>query len=55
MKSALDIAHDATLRPITEIATQAGILPNSNSQAVSRQDPAVDPRSALLPARTPSW
>ena len=27
MKSALEIAHDAKLRPITEIAAAAGILP----------------------------
>jgi len=27
MKTALEIAHDATLRPIAEIATNAGILP----------------------------
>jgi len=32
MKSALDIAHDATLLPIAEIATQAGILPQELEQ-----------------------
>src|SRR5215470_14042829 len=32
MKTALEIAHDATLRPITEIAKDAGILPEELEQ-----------------------
>ena len=33
MKSALEIAHDAKLRPITEIAAAAGILPEELEQS----------------------
>ena len=32
MKSALDIAHEAQLRPIAEIASAAGILPEELEQ-----------------------
>ena len=32
MKSALDIAHDAELQPITDVASKAGILPNELEQ-----------------------
>ena len=32
MKSALEIAHDATLQPITDVATKAGILPDELEQ-----------------------
>ena len=33
MKTALEIAHEAKLRPISEIATEAGILPEELEQA----------------------
>ena len=33
MKSALQIAHDAQLRPITDIAASAGILPEELEQS----------------------
>ena len=33
MKTALEIAHEAKLRPISEIATEAGILPEELEQS----------------------
>ena len=56
MKSALEIAHEAQFRPITEIADAAGILPDELEQyAQYRGKVRLSILDRLAERQTPSW